>query len=65
MDEVFVPTENQLPKASGLKGPFTCLNSARYGIAWGALGAAKAAGTRRGNIRWSASSSVDRSLPTN
>ena len=42
MDEVFVPTENQLPKASGLKGPFTCLNSARYGIAWGALGAAEA-----------------------
>jgi len=42
MDEVFVSTENQLPKASGLKGPFTCLNSARYGIAWGALGAAEA-----------------------
>lgn len=42
MDEVFVPTENQLPKASGLKGPFTCLNSARYGISWGALGAAEA-----------------------
>ncbi len=41
MDEVFVPTENQLPKASGLKGPFTCLNSARYGISWGALGAAE------------------------
>ena len=41
MDEVFVPTENQLPKAAGLKGPFTCLDSARYGIAWGALGAAE------------------------
>ncbi len=41
MDEVFVPTENQLPKASSLKAPFTCLNSARYGIAWGALGAAE------------------------
>ncbi len=41
MDEVFVPAENQLPGASGLKGPFTCLNSARYGIAWGALGAAE------------------------
>ena len=41
MDEVFVPSENQLPKAKGLKGPFTCLNSARYGIAWGALGAAE------------------------
>ena len=41
MDEVFVPNENLLPKAKGLKGPFTCLNSARYGIAWGALGAAE------------------------
>ncbi len=42
MDEVFVPNENLLPGVSGLKGPFTCLNSARYGIAWGALGAAEA-----------------------
>ena len=42
MDEVFVPSENLLPKVSGLKGPFTCLNSARYGISWGALGAAEA-----------------------
>jgi len=42
MDEVFVPGENLLPGVSGLKGPFTCLNSARYGIAWGALGAAEA-----------------------
>ena len=41
MDDVFVPTENLLPKVSGLKGPFTCLNSARYGISWGALGAAE------------------------
>ena len=41
MDEVFVPDENQLPNASGLKGPFGCLNRARYGIAWGALGAAE------------------------
>lgn len=40
MDEVFVPDENEL-NVSGLKGPFTCLNSARYGIAWGALGAAE------------------------
>ncbi|PZO78095.1 MAG: acyl-CoA dehydrogenase [Mesorhizobium amorphae] len=40
MEDVFVPEENMLPKVSGLKGPFTCLNSARYGIAWGALGAA-------------------------
>ncbi|HRD34719.1 MAG TPA: acyl-CoA dehydrogenase [Rhodocyclaceae bacterium] len=41
MDEVFVPAENMFPEVSGLKGPFTCLNSARYGIAWGALGAAE------------------------
>ena len=41
MDEVFVPEENRLPGVTGLKGPFTCLNSARYGIAWGALGAAE------------------------
>ena len=41
MDEVFVPDENLLPNAEGLKGPFGCLNKARYGIAWGALGAAE------------------------
>ena len=41
MDEVFVPDENLLPNASGLAGPFGCLNRARYGIAWGALGAAE------------------------
>jgi len=41
MDGVFVPEENVLPGVQGLKGPFTCLNSARYGIAWGALGAAE------------------------
>ncbi|HVJ59834.1 MAG TPA: acyl-CoA dehydrogenase [Burkholderiaceae bacterium] len=41
MDDVFVPAENELPDVEGLKGPFTCLNSARYGIAWGALGAAE------------------------
>ncbi len=41
MDNVFVPEENLLPGAQGMKGPFTCLNSARYGIAWGALGAAE------------------------
>jgi len=41
MDEVFVPEENAFPDIRGLKGPFTCLNSARYGIAWGALGAAE------------------------
>jgi glutaryl-CoA dehydrogenase len=41
MDSVFVPDEQMLPDVEGLKGPFTCLNSARYGIAWGALGAAE------------------------
>ena len=41
MDDVFVPAENELPNVEGLKGPFTCLDSARYGIAWGALGAAE------------------------
>ncbi len=41
MDEVLVPTENMLPNVSGLKGPFSCLNKARYSIAWGALGAAE------------------------
>jgi glutaryl-CoA dehydrogenase len=41
MDDVFVPEENRLPNVEGLKGPFGCLNSARYGIAWGALGAAE------------------------
>jgi glutaryl-CoA dehydrogenase len=42
MDDVLVPQENLLPNVEGLKGPFGCLNSARYGIAWGALGAAEA-----------------------
>jgi glutaryl-CoA dehydrogenase len=42
LDEVFVPDENLLPGVKGLRGPFTCLNLARYGIAWGALGAAEA-----------------------
>ncbi|MEP3232689.1 MAG: acyl-CoA dehydrogenase [Hyphomicrobiales bacterium] len=41
MDEVFVPEENLLPNVQGLAGPFGCLNKARYGIAWGALGAAE------------------------
>lgn len=41
MDEVFVPEDNLLPHVRGLKGPFGCLNKARYGIAWGVLGAAE------------------------
>ena len=46
MDGVFCPEENAFPDVRGLKGPFTCLNSARYGIAWGALGAAEDCWTR-------------------
>ncbi|MCW5944475.1 MAG: acyl-CoA dehydrogenase family protein, partial [Cryobacterium sp.] len=41
MDEVFCPEENAFPEIRGLRGPFTALNSARYGISWGALGAAE------------------------
>jgi glutaryl-CoA dehydrogenase len=41
MDEVLVSEDNLMPEVEGLKGPFTCLNSARYGISWGALGAAE------------------------
>ncbi len=41
MEDVFVPEEQLLPNVSGLKGPFSCLNNARYGISWGALGAAE------------------------
>jgi glutaryl-CoA dehydrogenase len=41
LDDVFCPEENAFPEVRGLKGPFTCLNAARYGIAWGALGAAE------------------------
>jgi glutaryl-CoA dehydrogenase len=41
MDNVFVPEENMFPEVRGLKGPFSCLNMARYGISWGALGAAE------------------------
>lgn len=41
MDNVFCPEENAFPEVRGLKGPFTCLNSARFGIAWGAMGAAE------------------------
>ena len=41
MDDVFVPEENMFPEVKGLTGPFSCLNNARYGIAWGAMGAAE------------------------
>jgi glutaryl-CoA dehydrogenase len=41
MDNVFVPNDNMFPEVKGLAGPFSCLNKARYGIAWGSLGAAE------------------------
>ena len=41
MDNVEVPKENMLPNVKGLTGPFSCLNSARFGISWGTLGAAE------------------------
>ncbi|MGE0152794.1 MAG: acyl-CoA dehydrogenase [Reyranellaceae bacterium] len=46
MDDVFVPEANILPNVSGLRGPFSCLNSARFGIAWGSMGAAEFCWTR-------------------
>jgi glutaryl-CoA dehydrogenase len=57
---VFCPEENAFPEVRGLKGPFTCLNSARYGIAWGAWARPKTASTARASTRWTASSSADR-----
>ena len=42
LDDVFVPAENLLPNVKGLRGPFSCLNKARYGISWGSMGAAEA-----------------------
>jgi glutaryl-CoA dehydrogenase len=64
MDEVFVPEEVCCPVFPGLKGPFTCLNSARYGIAWGALGAAEyVLRIPRGSTCSTASSSAGRWPP--
>jgi glutaryl-CoA dehydrogenase len=61
MDDVFVPEANLLPNVSGLKGPFGCLNKARYGIAWGALGAAEVLlACARASTRWTAPSSAAR-----
>src|SRR5688500_2181296 len=64
MDGVFCPEENAFPKVRGLKGPFTCLNSARYGIAWGALGAAEDCWHRARTYVMERSSSAVRSPPT-
>ena len=41
MDDVIVPKENMFPEVKGLKGPFSCLNNARFGISWGTIGAAE------------------------
>jgi len=64
LDSVFCPEENAFPEVRGLKGPFTCLNSARYGIAWGALGAAEDCCSARANTCSTASSSAAPSQPT-
>ena len=65
MDEVFVPEENAFPTVRGPQRPFTCLNSARYGIAWGALGAAEACWHETARqYTWTASSSAVRWPPT-
>ena len=62
MDEVEVPEEDLLPNVSGLNGPFGCLNRARYGIAWGSMGAAEACfHAARAATRSTASSSAGRS----
>jgi glutaryl-CoA dehydrogenase len=65
MDDVFVPEENAFPEVRGLKGPFTCLNSARYGIAWGRWAQQSFAGTPRVNTHSTVSSLVDRLQPIN
>ena len=64
LDGALVPEDNLLPNVKGLAGPFGCLNSARYGIAWGAMGAAEFCWHARGNTRSTASSSAGRSPPT-
>ena len=65
MDGVFCPEENAFPDVRGLKGPFTCLDSARYGICWGALGAAEDCYSVRANTCSIASSSASRWPPIN
>ena len=65
MDNVFVPEENAFPEIRGLKGPFTCLNSARYGIAWGAMVLLSSAGILHINTPWTANNLVVRWLQIN
>ncbi len=64
MDEVEVSADQMMPGVSGLKGPFTCLNSARYGIAWAPWAPPKPAGTPPASTPWTASSSAARWPPT-
>jgi glutaryl-CoA dehydrogenase len=64
MDGVIVPEESLLPNVSGLKGPFGCLNRARYGIAWGAMGAAEFCWHAARQYTSTVSSSAGRSPPT-
>lgn len=64
LDGAFVPEENVLPDVTGLKGPFTCLNSARFGIAWGTLGAAEAVTPPLAPTSWTASNSAVPSVRT-
>ena len=63
LDDVFVPEETLLPDVSGLRGPFACLNKARYGIAWGAMGAAEFCWHARATTCSTASSSAGRWPP--
>jgi glutaryl-CoA dehydrogenase len=60
MDNVEVGEDALLPNVSGLKGPFGCLNRARYGISWGVMGARRIAGTGRGNTVSTGTSSASR-----
>jgi len=63
LEDCVVPEDNLLPGVTGLAGPFGCLNNARFGICWGAMGAPNSAGTRRADTCSSASSSAARSPP--
>ncbi|AXU43888.1 Acyl-CoA dehydrogenase [Acinetobacter baumannii] len=65
MDNVFVPEENAFPEIRGLKGPFTCLNSARYGIAWGRWVLPSSVGIQHINTPWTANNLVARWLQIN
>ena len=65
MDKVFVPEENMLPNVEGLKGPFSCLNRARYGISWGVMGAAEDCCIEPYSIHWIENSLVNHWLPHN